>query len=167
MACKYFNSAMSKGYFQASIDLADLEEKFYDRGSANKVLNSFKKDTPEVSRKIGELYFNFSKLVENAIRVLQGRRPFIENSNDLPLALHYFNKGKEKSIECRVYKGLAMIITGDEDEKKEGLALVKENLEEFKKKNKDIDKILFKTEAEAFNKNIDLIENKLLKLNRR
>jgi hypothetical protein len=168
LSCKYFKSAISKGYFQASVDLADVEEKFYgDRNIARETLYNVKKDIPDVNRKMGELFFNFSKLVENSIRVLEGKRPFIEDSNDLALAEHYFNKGKDKSVECCVYKGLILIITGDEKEKKQGLELVRNNLENFKLKNKDIDKILFKTDAQAFKNNISLIENKLLKLQSR
>ena len=164
LACKYFKSAISKGYYDANVDLADLEEKFDLSDKADDLLSYLKKDVPDAYRKLGELYCNFPTLVENATRVLQGRRPFIEDGTKLPIAMYHFNQGEKKSVECRVYKGLAMIIKGDNNEKEEGLKLVKDNLKEFKEKNKDIDKKLFATDAKVFKDCLSILENKLVKL---
>ena len=164
-ACKYFKSAANKGYVNAYLDLADLEEKFKGIYSVDELFRSLKIELPDTHKKMGELHMNFSTLVENAIRVMQGKRPFIEEDYSLPLALYHFKNGMKDSVECRVYRGLALIVTGEHENIEEGLKLVKDNLEEFKLKNKNIDKILFASDTSVFKTNVNLIENKLLKLN--
>ena len=162
LAVKCFNSAKSRGYFDAILDLADLEKKLGDVTKGENTAFTVFNNTNESYTRLGELYYDFSKLVESAIRVLEDKRPLIEDIVGFEYAMRKYRLGSENSVNCKVYYGLALIIEG---KKKEGLKMVKANFNEFKEYNKDVDKILFASDAKIFNDNLKLVESRLIKNN--
>ena len=166
MAKRCFLRAQSRGYLEACIDLADLENKLGNSREAHEVLRYKVKNVNEANTKMGEIYCGISMLVPNAIRVLEGKRPFIEDISDYYLGEYGYRRGVDTSINCKIYHALlSIIIEEDKNDKLKALEIVKKNFKEFKEKNKDIDKFLFKSDADVIKANIDLIEKKLLKLN--
>lgn len=167
LACKCFENAVSRRYYDAALDLSDLQDKFIDVTTAEAtVLNIYPK-TNEALTKLGELFFGFDKLVESATRVLEGKRPLIEDEYAFLYSLHKYEEGKEKSINSKLYYGLALIVNNEYGDKEKGLRIVKETLPEFKKENEILSKILFKSDAEAFNKTLQTLEDKLNKMKSR
>lgn len=166
-ACKCFKNGISRGYYDAALDLADLQAKMEDiRVGERTALDVFFK-TDKAASKLGELFYGFDKLVESAIRVIENKRPLIENENDFYYALRKYEKRKETSINCRLYYGLALIINNEGNDKEEGLKLVKETFAAFKKENSQLNKVMFKSDVDKFNKTLQILENKLIQINSR
>jgi len=165
MAKRCFLRAQSRGYLEACIDLADLENKLGNSSEAHEVLRYKTKKVNEANTKMGEIYCGISMLVPNAIRVLEGKRPFIEDISDYYFGEYGYRNGVNLSINCKMYHALlSIIIEEDKNDKIKALEIVKKNFKEFKEKNKDIDKFLFKTDADIIKENIDLIEQRILKM---
>ena len=164
-AKRCFLRAQSRGYLDACVDLADLEAKLGNSDEAHEVLRYKVRKVDEANTKMGEIYCGISMLVPNAIRVLEGKRPFIEDMTDYYLGEYGYRNGVNSSINCKIYHALlSIIIAEDRHEKEKALEIVKKHFKEFKEKNKDIDKFLFKTDADIIKENIDLIETKILKM---
>lgn len=167
LANKCFKNAVARGYNEAALDLADLEAKLNDVYSGEAVALKAVDKTKESFTKLGDLFYDFDMLVENAIRVLENKRPIIEDDLAFWYSLCKFKEGSDASINSRLRYGLALIINNGEGEKEKGLKIVKENFEEFKKCNSNRKQILFSTDAKAFDKSLQLLENKIVKINNR
>lgn len=167
LACKCFKNAISRGYEDAVLDLADLEAKIKDAYAAEEIVLKSVEKTKESFTKLGDLFYGFDMLVENAIRVLENKRPIIEDDLAFWYALCKYKEGSKDSINCKLYYGLALIVYNHEGSKDEGLKLVKESFEEFKKENKNTSKILFSTDAKNFDNTLKTLEEKIIKINRR
>lgn len=167
MAIKCFENGYSRGYYEAKLDLADLEKKrgypYVGETEAFKVLGK----TPEIYTCLGELFYDFSKLSESAVRVIEGKRPLISDIMDFKYSMWKYESGAENSINCKFYYGLALIIYNNDGSKEKGLHIVKETFEEFKEANANIHKVLFESDAKKFKENINLIEKRLLRIPKR
>jgi hypothetical protein len=106
-------------------------------------------------------------LVENAIRVLENKRPIIEDDLSFWYALCKYKEGSGESINSRLRYGLALIINDGEGEKEAGLKLVKDSFEDFKKANSNRKKTFFASDVKAFDKTLQLLETKIVKVNNR
>ena len=164
---KCFKQATRRGYYDAMLDLADLEKKIISPFKGEETAFKVLEDSDEVYTCLGELFYDFSSLVESAIRVLEGRRPIISDIIDFKYAMWKYQDGADKSINSKFYYGLALIIFNDDGSKEEGLKIVKESFDEFKRVNQNCNKILFATDANQFKNNISLIENNIIKVNKR
>ena len=166
-AIKCFENAYSRGYHEALLDLADLEKKlispYKGETTAFRVLGK----SVEIYTVLGELFYDFSALSESAVRVAEGKRPLISDIMDFRYAMWKYQEGASRSINCKFYYGLALIIANEQGSKEEGLKIVKETFEEFKKANRNCDRYLFASDVKAFEANINLIEKKLIKANKR
>ena len=162
-AVKGFNNAYSRGYYDALLDLADLQKKmgevYEGEATAFKVLAESK----ESYTCLGELFYDFSALTESAIRVLEGKRPLISDIMDFKYSMWKYEDGAKKSINSKFYFGLALIVCNEDDSKERGLKIVKETFQEFKTANADCHKYLFESDVKEFRKNIELVENKIIK----
>ena len=165
LACKCFENGISRGYYNAALDLADLQSKMEDIKVAERTALDVFFKTDDAASKLGELFYGFDKLVESAIRVLENKRPLIENENDFYYSLRKYEKGKEKSVDSRLYYGLALIISNEGNDKEEGLRIVKETFPAFKKQKSELNKVMFKTDVDSFNKTLQMLESKITKMN--
>ena len=167
LATKCFKNAIARGYQDAVLDLADLEAKVKDVYAAEELLLKSVDKTKESFTKLGDLFYDFDMLVENAQRVLEGKRPLIEDDLAFWYALCKYKEGSNDSINCKLYYGLALIVQNKEGSKEEGLKIVKSSFEEFKKFNKDNRKILFASDVKNFNNTLKTLEEKIVKNNKR
>lgn len=167
MAVKCFENGYSRGYYDAKLDLADLEKKrgypYVGETQAFKVLGR----TPETYTCLGELFYDFSKLSESAVRVIEGKRPIISDIMDFKYSMWKYESGAANSINCKFYHGLALIIYNTDGSKDKGLKIVKETFDDFKKANENINKILFASDVKQFKENVELIEKRLIKVQSR
>lgn len=166
-AIKYFEMAYCRGYCDALLDRADLEKKMGDPYKGEEVAFRVLSESKETYTCLGELFYDFSSLVESAIRVIEGKRALIPDILDFKYAMWKYQDGAKKSINSKLYYGLSLIIYNEEGSKEQGLKIVKEAFDEFKKANKDCDKVLFASDAKLFKENIELIETRILKNNTR
>ena len=165
-AKKCFLKAESRGYKEACVDLADLENKLGNFGDAHEVLRLRVRKVAEANTKMGEIYCGISMIVPNVVRVLEGKRPFIEDISRYYIGEYGYRNGKDKSINSKMYHALLSIIIEDsKEEKMKALKIVKESFKEFKEHNEDISKVLFESDARIIKENIKLIEDKILKMN--
>ena len=166
-AVKCFQNAYSRGYHEAFLDLADLEKKLGDPYKGEFVARQALGKTPEIYTALGELFYDFSSLTESAIRVMEGKRPLISNLYDFEYAMWKYEDGSQNSVNAKMYYGLSLIVNNKYGSKEDGLKLVKDTIEEFKKANEDCHKYLFQSDVKVFRSNIELIERKLIKANKR
>jgi hypothetical protein len=167
LSCKCFKNAMARGYNDAALDLADLESKLNDVYAGEATALKAVDKCRESFTKLGDLFYDFDMLVENAIRVLENKRPIIEDDLSFWYALCKYKEGSGESINSRLRYGLALIINDGEGEKEAGLKLVKDSFEDFKKANSNRKKTFFASDVKAFDKTLQLLETKIVKVNNR
>lgn len=164
LACKCFENAISRGYNDAVLDFADLKAKMLDEHSAERYLIKSINKSEEAFSKLGSLFNNFEYLVTNALRVLEKKRPIIQDDGLLWFSLDKFQQGIQRgSINSKLYYGLGLIVKGEE---KKGMEIVRENFEEFKEYNQKLKYTLFASDRREFEKSLELLENKLKELNK-
>ena len=164
-AVKCFQNANSRGYYDAYLDLADLEKKLGNPYMGEMVAMKIVGKSQETYTTLGEMFYDFVSLRESAIRVMEGKRPIITNFYDFEYAMWKYQDGAKDSINSRFYYALSLIIKNEDGSKEEGLNLLKETIQEFKKVNEDCHKYLFASDVKVFKENIDLVEKKILKIN--
>lgn len=164
-AKKCFESANSKGYPEAYLDLADLEAKLGDVRTGEKIAISVFTKSNETPTLLGELYYGFSELVNSAKRVLSGRRAIISDKSAYEYSVLKYSQGMESgSIASKVYYGLTLII---DNNKEEGLKLINESYQDFKVYVSELEKVLFASDYNMIKKNMEILENDILKNNKR
>ena len=164
-AKKCFEDAKNKGYCDAYLDLADLESKVNSVVKGEKIAISVFYVSKEAPTLLGELYYGFSDLVNSARRVLEGKRPIISNKHAYDYSQFKYSQGVERgSVSSKLYYGLTLII---DHEIEEGLKIVNESYEDFKKYIEELSKVLFTTDMNVIRKNIEILENDILKNRKR
>lgn len=160
-----FKKAINNGYYNANLEWADFKKIFESNNEAEETALGALEDTADVLAKMGEIYYGLPQLVESAIRVLEKKRPLIENELDFYYAMHKYKEGYDRSLICRMYYGLALIVGGYETPEylSRGMKIVKENFAEFKELHKDADKKLFNSDAKVITDNINLISERIIK----
>ena len=165
LAIKCFNSAKNKGYIDGYLDLAYLEKEMGNPDKGEQIAFNVYRNSDLIHLTRGEMYYGIDKLVNNAIRVIEGKRPIIsvEDYGFFEYSMNCYKKGMEKSISCKFYYGLALIIYKNGYHKRKGLTIIKETYEEFKKEREKFNKTLFNSDSKIYDDNLKLIEEKILK----
>ncbi len=164
-AKKCFENAKSKGYYDAYLDLADLEDRLGDTKKGEKIAISVFYKSQEAPTLLGELYYGFADLVESAKRVLEGKRPIITDFDAYGYAQYKYEQGMNNgSISAKMYYGLTLIIDREIDE---GLKLVNESYEDFKKHIKELEKVLFASDMKAIKMNLEILEKEIIQNKKR
>ena len=165
-ALRYFDKAYNNGYTRALADLMEYKKKYMNMEPyrVEEVARTHTNEDVSLFYDLGNLFVDISTLTDNAIRSMKGKRPVIEDMGYFRNAEYKFEKGHESNCGCAVCYGLCKIITGD---KEEGLKLVRDNIEGFKKEKGKVERILFSSDCENFNNCIKRIQNELLKINKR
>jgi len=165
-AIELFNKAYGRGYTRALADLMDFKKKYTSAlpYRIEDIAIPHTKEDVSLFYDLGNIFVDISILTDNAIRVMKGKRPVIEDMGYFRNAEYKFEKGYESNCGCAICYGMCLIIRGD---KEKGLKLVRDNLEGFKKEKGRVERILFASDCESFNNCIERIENELLKTNKR
>ena len=163
LAMKYFDNAISRGYFKAELEKAEYQLKFGHRDAA--IYNTLGvRNSAEKFAYLGECYMSFRDVTTNAIRVMEGKRPLITDKSYFDNATTYYNLGKDGSNKCKLCAGLLDIVQGN---KEQGLKIVGKAYKPFKDELIQKEKIMFKRDYEAIMTILNEIENTLLKTNKR
>ena len=125
-AVKCFENANSRGYHDALLDLADLQKKLYNPYVGETTAFRALATGTETYTVLGELFYDFSALAESAARVMEGKRPLISDIMDFKYAMWKYEDGAKRSINSKLYHGLALIIYNEDGSKQEGLKILSE-----------------------------------------
>lgn len=169
LAIKCFHSAKNKGFVDGYLDLAYLQKQISSPETGEKVAFEVYKDSDLVHLTRGEMYYGIDKLVSNAIRVIEGKRAILseEDYQSFEYSMNSYKSGMEKSISCKFYYGLSLIIYKNGYHKQKGLKIIQDTYEEFKKEREIFNKSLFNSDAKIYIDNLKLIEDNLLQIKNR